>query len=316
MPVNIGGKNMKKILAIVMVLLMAIAPSALAESRGTIYCLASNTANEFAVNMATYCQQIGESKGWKVQVLDADSDVATQINNIETAIAAGAAAIFIDPVSTDGLNTYLLSAVNEHNIPVICIHGGVSCQEELTAFVACDMKAGGMIEMQMCVDALGGKGKIAILRATEGHDVANNITDGYYEVLKNYPDIEVVAEGVGDWGADSATPYAETWLTNFDLDAIVCNNDGMALGVRPVIESMGKEDEVLLYGLDAISEARSYIRAGGCYAGSIMMDTYAEYAAGYEILEKHLAGEAFENSVIIDPVGVNAANIDELYPND
>ncbi len=288
-----------------------------AESKGTVYWCANNTANEFSVNMAKYCEEIGKENGYKVIVLDSDTDVATQISDVETAIAANATAIFIDPTSTDGLNAVLLSAVKDHNIPVICIHGGTSNQEELTAFVACDMFKGGEIEMQMLADDLDGKGKIAILRSTEGHDVANNITDGYYAVLENYPDIEVVYVGVGDWGADSATPYAETWLTATpDLNAIICNNDGMALGVRPVVASMGLEETCWVYGLDAISEARMYIREGGCYKGSIMMDTYAEFLAGFDILNKFLAGEPFENKVVIDPVGVNAANIDELYPDD
>ena len=310
---------MKRILTLVLALLVIALPCAFAEeSRGTVYWCANNTANEFSVNMAKYCEEIGNSYGWEVIVLDADSDVATQLSNVEKAIAADAAAIFIDPVSTDGLNTVLLSAINDHDIPVICIHGGTSNQEELTAFVACDMYTGGMIEMQMCVDDLGGKGKIAIIRATEGHDVANNITDGYYAVLENYPDIEVVYTGMGDWGADSATPFAETWLTaDPDIDAIVCNNDGMALGVRPIIHSMGLEDSCKLYGLYAISEARNYIRDENCcYAGSIMMDTYAEFEAGFDILEKYYNGEEFENQVVIDPVGVNAYNIDELFPDD
>ena len=150
----------------------------------TVYWCANNTANEFSVNMAKFCEEHGKSYGWDVIVLDADSDVATQVDNVEKAIAANAAAIFIDPVSTDGLNEVLLSAVNEHGIPVLTIHGSASCQDQLTAFVACDMYVGGVLEMQQCMDDIGGKGKIAIIRATEGHAVANNSTDGDYDVLE------------------------------------------------------------------------------------------------------------------------------------
>jgi len=318
---------MKRYVTLVLVMLLAFGcvfgVGSKAESAGvpvpksnTVYWCAQNMVNEFSVGMATFFEQRGKEFGWKTIVLDSNTDISTQINHVETAIAAGAAAIFIDPVSTDGLNEILLTAVGE-GIPVITIHGYASCQEQLTAYVACDMTRGGELQMEQCAADLGGKGRIALIRATEGHSVANMITDGYYNVLKDYPDIEVVYLGTGNWGADSATPLAETWLTaDPNLDAIICNNDGMALGVRPVIESMGLEDRVKLYGLDAISEARAYLRAGGCFVASIMMDTNTEFLRGFEILKKYYDGEEFEKEVILAPVIITAANIDEYYPND
>ena len=313
-------RNLALVLAMLFVFSLCVCGGASAEvpkpRSNTVYWCAQNMANEFSVGMASFCEKHGKDFGWDVIVLDSRTDISNQINHVETAIAAGAAAIFIDPVSTDGLNEVLLTAIRE-GIPVITIHGYASCQEQLTAYVACDMTRGGELQMEQLTADLGGKGRIAIIRATEGHSVANMITDGYFNILKNFPDMEVVYQGTGDWGADSATPLAETWLTaDPNINAIVCNNDGMALGVRPVIESMGLEDKVKLYGLDAISEARAYIRAGGCFVASIMMDTSTEFLRGFEILKKYYDGQEFEKEVILAPVIITAANIDEYYPND
>lgn len=328
---------MKKIFALMLTLAMVLSLAACGGSAGTdttqadgdsaetgapvapsnkVAWCGSNLANEFAANMAEYCEQVGAENGWEVTVFNADSDLNTQINQIETAATQGFAAIMLDPVSNTGLDTVLADVVKTCNIPVITIHGSVQNQDMLTAYVAMDMVKGGELEMQGLVDALGGEGKICVITGTEGQTTAMLITEGYYNVLENYPNIEVVYEAAGDWGADSATTFAENWLTaRDDIDAIICNNDGMALGVRPVISEMGLTGEVKLFGLDAISEARKYLRNGEL-DGSILMDTHAEFVEGYKVVAAFYGGEAFDKEVIIDPIFVNADNIDEYFPND
>ena len=282
----------------------------------TIYDCAGNQANEFSLMATMHCVKLAKEFGWDVITLDAQSDMVRQISNVETAIGAGAAAIILDPVSSDGLSGVLLTAVNS-GIPVICILGYTTNQDQLTAHVTPGYTRAGELKMEQVAADLGGKGRIAIIRSTEGHSVANMITDGYYNVLKNFPDIEVVYFGTGDWSAPSATPLAETWLTaDPNLDAIVCNNDGMALGVRPVIESMGLEDKVKLYGLDAVSEARSYVRGGGCFKATVMIDIGTIYRRSFEIIEKFYKGENFDKYVNIDSVVITAENINEYFPND
>jgi len=278
--------------------------------------IASNIANEFTTGMAANAESIGADNGWEVTVFNPDSDLSKQISQIENASSQEFAALIIDPVAFDGMTAVLEDVTSNYDIPVITLHGSCSAQDLLTAFVAIDIQQGGVLKMEQVAKDLDGKGDIAIMTGTEGQTTAIFITDGYNEVLPNYPDINVVFQGAGNWNADDATPLAENWLSSGkNLDAIVCNNDGMALGVRAVLQAAGLTGEIKLYGLDATPEGRKAVRDGSMDA-SIWVDSYAEFEAAFEIINAFYAGEPFEKEIMISPVLVTKDNIDELFPDD
>ncbi len=170
--------------------------------------------------------------------------------------------------------------------------------------------------MEQAIDDLGGKGEIAIMTGTEGQTTAMLITDGYDKILSDHPDINVVFKGAGNWNADDATPLAENWLSSGKkVEAIVCNNDGMALGVRAVLKNSGLSGKIKLYGLDATKEGRAAIRAGEMDA-SIWIDTYAEFVEAFKIINAFYADNPYEKEVLVTPSLVTKDNIDELFPND
>ena len=278
--------------------------------------VASNIANEFTTGMAANAESVGAEHGWEVTVFNPDSDLSKQISQLENAGSQGFAAIIFDPVAYDGMTAVVEELTSSYDIPVITLHGSCSAQDMLTAFVAIDIQEGGRLKMEQVAKDLNGKGDIAIMTGTEGQTTAIFITDGYYEVLPEYSDINVVFTGAGNWNADDATPLAENWLSSGkNLDAIVCNNDGMALGVRAVLQAAGLTGQIKLYGLDATPEGRKAIRDGSMNA-SIWVDSHAEFVAAFDIIDAFYAGEPFEKEVMIAPTLVTKDNIDELFPND
>lgn len=278
--------------------------------------VSSNIANEFTTAMAENAESVGADHGWEVTTFNANSDLSKQISQIENAATQGYAAIMVDPVAFDGLNAVLADITANYDIPVITVHGSISEQDMLTAFVAIDIAQGGVLKMEQVAEDLGGAGDIAVMTGTEGQTTALLITGGYEEVLANYPDIHVVFQGAGNWNADDATPLAENWLSSGQhLDAIVCNNDGMALGVRAVLQAAGLTGQIKLYGLDATPEGRNALRDGSLDA-SIWVDSYAEFVEAFNIIDAYYAGQPFEREILIAPTLVTADNVDELFPND
>jgi ribose transport system substrate-binding protein/inositol transport system substrate-binding protein len=278
--------------------------------------VASNIANEFTTGMAENAQTVGGKSGWDVTVFNPDSDLSKQISQIETAANQQFAAIIFDPIAYDGMNAVVEAITSQYEIPIITLHGSASCQELLTAYVAVDLAKGGELKMEQVVRDLGGKGDISSMTGTEGQTSAILITSGYDRVLKNYPDINVVFKGAGNWSADGATPLAENWISSGKhIDAIVCNNDGMALGVRAVLQSNGLTGKIKLYGLDATAEGRASLRDGSMDA-SVWVDSYAEFEAAFEIINAFYANKPFKKEVMVPPTLVTKTNVDELFPND
>ena len=213
---------------------------------GKVFMTVSNQQNEFMVGMGESFKEVGKAAGYDVQLMDADLDAAKQVSQIETAIAEGAEAILIEPCSVDGL-TSGLEAAHEAGIPLFIIHNNVSAEDLITSLIHVDVQQGGELKMEQVMKDIGGKGDIAIMTGTLGQDTTNQICDGYDKVLDAYPDVNVVFEGAGNWGATDAAPLAENWLASGkNIDAIVCNNDGMALGVLPVLKTADKMGESLL----------------------------------------------------------------------
>lgn len=282
-----------------------------AAGGGLVVMTISNQQNEFIVGMGNSFKEVGEELGYEVQLMDADNDPTKQLSQIESAIAQGAIAIFLEPCSFDGLTNGLEQA-KEAGIPVFTIHNGVSATDLIAAAIRVDVKAGGTQKMQHCVDQLGGKGNIAIMTGTTGQDTTNQIVGGYEEVLKNYPDIKVLYTGAADWGATKATPLAENWIaaSGNQLDAIVCNNDGMALGVMPVLSTTGYTGKILLYGLDATGEGLKAVKNGEMTA-TIYVDAHGEIVKAYELLDILAQGGEIESEYVIPTILIDSTNVDE-----
>ncbi len=284
------------------------------EGSGKVFMTVSNQQNEFMVGMAENFQEVGKEKGYKCQLMDADLDATKQVSQIETAISEGAEAILIEPCSVDGL-TSGIQAANDAGIPIFVIHNNVSATDLITSLIHVDVNQGGQLKMEQCMKDIGGKGDIAIMTGTLGQDTTNQICGGYDEVLKDYPDVNVVFEGAGNWGATDAAPLAENWLASGkNIDAIVCNNDGMALGVLPVLETAGKTGDIKVYGLDATKEGLKAVKEGKM-AATIFVDSRAEIEKAFEMLEDVKDGKEVEKEYKVPSVLVTQDNVDEYMEN-
>lgn len=288
----------------------AEAPAEESTEKPKVLMTISNQQNEFIVGMGESFLSVGEEYGYDVQLMDANLDPTAQISQIETAISQGAVAILVEPCSVDGLTTGLQEAYDA-GIPIFTIHNGVSATDLVTSAIRVDVKQGGALKMQQAVEDIGGAGDIAIMTGTLGQDTTNQICGGYDEVLAENPDVNVVFEGAGNWGAADAAPLAENWLASGkNIDAIVCNNDGMALGVLPVLKTAGKVGEIKLYGLDATPEGLKAVKAGEM-AATIYVDAEAEIRAAFDMIDTLQAGGTVESEYVVPAVLVTAENVDE-----
>jgi ribose transport system substrate-binding protein len=113
------------------------------------------------------------------------------------------------------------------------------------------------------VQKMGGKGKIAHIGGQPGHTGAQARQQGMLNVLKDYPDVELVDDQPGNWDLATAAALAESFLNRFpDLNAIFADNDDMALSARQVVENAGMQDQVLIGGVDAMPPAIQAVADG------------------------------------------------------
>ncbi len=104
----------------------------------------------------------------------------------------------------------------------------------------------------------------------------------------------------------------ENWLTTgTQIDAILCQNDGMALGALEAVKAAGKKDEIIIAGIDAIQDALDSIKAGELDA-TCFQDAIGQGEGALEMAVKAANGEKIERNNIPFEL-VTKDNVDGYY---
>ncbi len=297
------------VLAIMLVMSTAVFAGGTQEDGAEKYALMmSHMTNSFTITLSNAVKAAAEDLGVELVVFDGGQDVSKQISQVESAIIQGYAGILIEPASVDGIKP-AVTAANNAGIPLVTINQRITNQELARAFVGVEHVEGGEIEMKYVVEAIGGKGKVAFLLGPLGSDGQIGRTTGYYNVLEDYPDIEVVYEQSANWRTDEALKLAENWLqTGVDLVAIVANNDGMAMGALKAVEDAQMLDKIKIFGVDATADALAAV-AEGRLAATVSQSTEAQALAAMDALVKLVNGEEVPAEIIVGHTLITKDNV-------
>ena len=127
-------------------------------------------------------------------------------------------------------------------------------------------------------------------------------------MLASCPDVEILTSLRGEYQRDVAR---DAFLAVADrlrgIDAVLCANDVMALGVLDALAVTGNPGRPLVVGVNAIPEAIAAIAAGQMLA-TANFDAMAMSSIATEAAVRHLRGEAIPREIIIPVKIVDAAN--------
>lgn len=116
-------------------------------------------------------------------------------------------------------------------------------------------------------EKLEGKGKVAILVGTPGAPCHEDRALGARRVIGQYPDMELVAVEYDEDTAEKAYEYTKEFLERHsDLAGIVCCNMSNPVGAARAVVEAGRQDQVVIVGMDHDQEALGYLRDGVIYA--------------------------------------------------
>lgn len=269
----------------------------------------SHQTNEFTTAVSKGAKEEAEKLGVTVEVFDGKQDQQNQINQIETAINQGYDGIIVEPISADGIVPAVKEA-NDANVPVITVVQQMKNQDTMAvSYCGGDEATASQMQMQKAVDALNGKGNIAIIYGPMGSDAQLKRKAGYDKILANYPDVKVVFQETANWVTADALKLMENWLsTGKEINAVVSQNDSMAMGALKAIEDAGKQDSIPVYGLDAVSDAVKAI-ADGRLAGTVSQNASGQGALGVETMVKYLNGEKVDPINYTECVWVDKSNV-------
>lgn len=253
-------------------------------------------------------------EGVNVTYVDARSDAATQLAQVENFITQGMSSIVVNPVNTEATGP-ITEACAKAKIPLVYLNRLPANLPDDVTFVGSNSIDAGIFQMEYIGEKLGGKGNVVIMMGVLDHEAAIKRTEGVKKVIaEKYPDIKVIAEQTGNWSRSEGMTLMENWLSKGDkIDAVCANNDDMALGAIGALEAAGKLDTMIVGGVDCTPDAVQALKDGKLSV-TVFQDAAGQGGGSLEAAVMKAKGEKVEKEIMIPFVKVTKDNVDE-YPN-
>lgn len=236
--------------------------------------------------------------GYEVVIVDGKYDANTQMGQMENFIAQGVDAVVVMAVDREAAKP-MIKAAHDAGIPIVSVNRMLANQELAESYVGSDDVNAGEIQMTAMAEALGGKGNIVILHGSYGHEPEIRRQQGYMNILKNYPDIKIVAEDTADWYRDKGMQVMENWIqSGLEINGVAAHNDEMAIGALLALEDAGLLEEVVVSGIDATPEAVEFVK-NGKMEFTVFQDAKGQGRTSIEIAAKVAAGEKVDKEYMI-----------------
>ena len=198
-------------------------------------------------------------------LVNANNDGATQLSQVKAAIDAHADAIVI--LGVDGKTEVAAGTIAAAGkVPLIFLNR-LPPQDQFggpVSIVSSNDLVAGRLQMRLIADKLHGTGNVVILRGEEGHPAAIERTQGVKEILAKQPGIHLIQEATGNWQRAQGEQLITQWLASGQhIDAILCNNDEMAIGAIDALKKAHiAPGKVLVAGVDGTPDALDAIHSG------------------------------------------------------
>ncbi|AFL50113.1 inositol transport system substrate-binding protein [Sinorhizobium fredii] len=254
--------------------------------------------------------------GVELQIEDAQNDVAKQQSQIQNFIAAGVDAIIVNPVDTDA--TAAMSKIAaDAGIPLVYVNRepvNIDTLPEKQAFVASNEVESGTLETQEVCKLLGGKGKAVVMMGELSNQAARMRTKDIHDVLATdaCKGIEIVEEQTANWSRTQGADLMTNWLSaGLEFDAVIANNDEMAIGAIQALKAAGRSmDSVVIGGVDATQDALAAMAAGDLDV-TVFQNAAGQGQGSVDAALKLAKGEAIEKKVYIPFELVTKDNLDK-----
>jgi ribose transport system substrate-binding protein len=251
-----------------------------------------------------------EKQGATVTILDAQEDVQKQAQEINDLIQQGVDAVCLVPMKPDGL-VNSVRALNAAKIPVIIVNRQIGDGCDYITYTGTDVYQGGVTSAKILIKAMGGKGQVAEFQQVLGTSPQIARTKALADVMKDYPDVKLVAQIPHEGDNDKVVAAVGTLLSKYpDLKGMYVHGDPQALAASQACIAAGRKD-IAIVGMGGSDDAIAAIKAG-TLAGTSYQQPKEEGRSAVSLAIKALNGEKLEKSYPIPCPGITKENADQF----
>jgi galactofuranose transport system substrate-binding protein len=244
--------------------------------------------------------------GFDLKFSDAQQKQENQIKAIRSFIQQKVDVIAFSPVVESGWDTVLKEA-KDANIPVILTDRAVDSKDTslYRTFIGSDFveegRRAGKWLVEQYKDAAG-EVKIVELQGTTGSAPAIDRKNGLEEVIKDHPNLKIIASQTGDFTRAKGKEVMQSFLqAHKDIDVLYAHNDDMGLGAIQAIEAAGlvPGKDIIIITVDAVKDGMAAAAEGKInfivecnpLLGPQLMQAVRDVLAGNEIPQRIVTEE-------------------------
>jgi inositol transport system substrate-binding protein len=230
----------------------------------TIGLLVKNRSDTFPRVISETIVAEAQKQGVKVIVSDAEMDVSKQLQQAEDMITQKVDGIIIIAVDNDGSAPIIDKAIAA-KIPIVGCNASTNNMDKII-YVGSDDVDAAKIQADYIKSKLQPGARVVQMLGVMGQSSQIDRSKGIQLYLRDDKafNVQYLTEQTANWKTDQAMSLAENWLTQFNnqIDAIICQNDEMALGAAQAVVAKNLKDKILVIGVDAIPGAIQAIEKG------------------------------------------------------
>ena len=248
---------------------------------------------------------------WKGPLKEDDKE--DQTKTVESFISEKVDGIILAPLDADALKKPAKEAMDKGIKMIIVdsdLHGA-----ETESFIATDNEKAGYMGGERLAQALGGKGKVIMLRYAIGSASTEAREKGFLDAAKK-GGLEVVSDNqYGGATRDTAQSASENLLQTFksadglSIQGVFCPNESTAYGMMKALQNAKLAGKIKFVGFDSSVELLAAVTAGEI-EGLVLQNPTNMGKLAVENMVKVLKGEKIEKRIDTGAVLVDIANMD------
>ena len=239
-----------------------------AEETKTIAVIVPPVENPFFGTMQEIAAAKAEELGYNTVKLVHDDDANKQLEQFETVIAQGVAAIILDNAGADA-TVAAVQLAKDAGIGCFLVDREITAEGVAISQIISNNYQGATILAEYFAELMGEEGTYVELTGKDTDTNAHIRSQGYHDVLDQIEGMEMVGQQTANWSQDEGYTVMETLLQqNPGIKGVICGNDTMALGAQAALLTAGRDD-VICVGFDGSDDAIASIMAGELKATSL-----------------------------------------------
>ena len=303
---------MKKILVIILslALLLGVAPAFAEANDFTIVVNLKTLSSEYWQTVKSGIDEAAAELGLTIDVQGpaAETEIAEQVQQLETQLAAKPDAIIIAPLDGDAV----IGAIQSSGYEGIVIFCDTDVNfENKTSFVGTSNQEAAYSGGQYGINLVGAdKVKALIIYGQEGDNTSNLRKAGYEQALQE-AGLEPVAMLSGNNTTDGATRVMEDQIVAHpEINLVLCMNDDTAIGALNAVKAANKQG-ISIMGFDGNQSAIELI-ATGELAGTVAQQPKLMGYLSVMTAVAALKGEEVDKNVVVSTVIIDGENYKEF----